>query len=234
MKKVFLFVFVLVASISTQAARTVNVVLTDSKFSLSNPSSVSVSYSVACYTQAGAANVTLSNQTLAANQSTDVLVVDKCAGGTAPVDQYTLADSKKAFLCSGSNSYTNAVNSCGAGQKLCNIDQSSFYFCTGSGSYWLAPTSSSFEYTTDYWSTTNVATSSSQAPLLNFSLSYDNKCRTNSSSVYSIEKCAPTAYATTAGAVCCPATISLCKVTINSTDANAYLASPQFKGGAPF
>lgn len=232
---------VLLASPS-MAARTINIALPSGAkdISFSNPSTVTVTYDITCYANDGVAKLSLTSQTLDASKSATHApgFADSglCASGASPAHQYPDLNGKKVYMCTAStNTYANAQNACGAGQKFCYPLPQYVGCSTYMGGYaaWIKQ-EAGLEKTADYGCTWN--------PTVGSDYFYGSGC------TYSVRKIATPAHrveglvisatgSETMGAACCEDVQAggLCKVTItNATPAAGALSSPSFKGGAPF
>jgi hypothetical protein len=94
-----------------------------SKLKITNPSTVTVAYSVTCYDNSGAAVNTHASESLAAGNGTTYAagIVDQgtCAASAPAATSGTDALGKKYYACSGSVTYASAGTLCGTGQNFC-------------------------------------------------------------------------------------------------------------------
>ena len=201
---------------------------------LNNPSSASVSYSVACFKPDGTSSNSFASQTLAANASTShaVGVPDsgQCASGSPDVTGND-TNGKPYYFCGGTNTLAAAGANCGVGQAFCFPDLSCSAYQCGSTTYWLkndgnvqyAPSCSGYSAVGASLGVAIGSPGSGQAKKTAGTCAFFYVAATYGDS-------------TTRGSVCCsnPAAAAICKVTITSSSPNAYLSSPTFMGGAAF
>ncbi|MGE0631968.1 MAG: hypothetical protein AB7O96_06145 [Pseudobdellovibrionaceae bacterium] len=226
-------------AITSEAARTVKLILPvgSSSVRLVNPSTISVNYDVSCFDMSGTSLSSSTNQTLASKASTTIQAgtIDsgKCAASATPDHSDNDATGKKYYLCggnfgSGSVNYANAASACGTGQEFCYPRPTANSSVTSAcGAYWLkyeagiksgcgsytAIASTDKPSMDDYWASEITLNNGTTSWIGGVSDGTSNK-----------------------GAACCEASVlaGYCSVTINTSEAAAFLASPLFKGGAPF
>ena len=224
---------------AAQADRTIAIAMPSNaiKLELTNPSTVTVNYGVKCFSATGTEIINLTSQTLAPNASNKHTagLVDQgtCAAGYTSAQVGTDRFGKKVYSCTGSGvSYASAGNVCGIGQTFCFPYGSSgcgFSFFGQnvwlknegtieklSGCSYVSVPGGDYIFGSASCSSFSMRRSSAE-PNTHWGLEHDTT-------------------ATNRGAVCCEDSTAagLCKVTITSASPNATLASPQFKGGAPF
>ena len=232
---------ILVLLFSTAEAREVSIVLDGNQTNLvlANPSTVTVNYNITCHRADGSSTLlNLTNQNLAPNtrvvHTASVPDSGKCAANANPDYTGTDASGKPYYFCAGSNTYVNANNACGVGNTFCFPDLPSSVFACGSNSFWLK-NEGSIQYAPNC-GTFGAVSGGNQVVVGNFSYSGQSKktAATSSCTVFFVSN--EVADSTNHGAVCCsaPVTGSVCKITINTTNTNAYLSSPSFMGGAAF
>lgn len=226
-------------AVANAGAREVTITLgaDQTQLILSNPSTVTVNYNISCHKPDGSGTIiNLTNQNLAPNaQAKHTSAVGDsglCNGGSNPVTSGTDAAGKPFYYCGGSNTYANAGNACGAGNTFCFPDVNTLQFPSACTQFWMKndggvqhqPSCGAFA----------ALTGGNQVVVGNGS-GYARKTS-------SVSACSHFYYASevpdssSAGAVCCstPQSGSVCKVTINTVNTNAYLSSPSFMGGAAF
>lgn len=223
------------------AARTINITMPagSKELLLSNPSSSTVAYSISCYNKLGVATLTATGQSLSADNtaSHDTGYTDTglCASAANPSSSYTDKNGKKVYYCSGANTYSNAGNLCGSGQKFCMPTVQ-----TPACSQYIGQ---------PVWVKSEAGTEKSNdgpctwLPItLGTDFYYGGSCgnfyyRKVGAGFESLSGLSSSGTGSEAlGATCCEDTSSggICKVTITSTGTNIFLSSPAFKGGAPF
>lgn len=226
-------------------AREVTIALQDSQSTiiLTNPSTVTVTYDIACYKSDGSAisSTSATNQSLAPNaratHTSNIPDSGKCSGGTPPQASSTDSSGKSFYLCTGSNDYANASNACGSGNAFCFPDITTTSYVSGcsANSFWLYNDGNA---QINGGCAGYAAVTGGNQIVIGPSCTYYNNARKSSSA----GACSGFFYAgqvatsTTAGAVCCssPTPGSVCKITITNTSKDAYLSSPSFLGGAAF
>ncbi len=224
--------------VSNVDAREVTITLAadQSQLILSNPSTVTVNYNISCHKPDGSGTIiNLTNQNLAPNaqvkHTSSIPDSALCSGGASPDSTATDMNGKPFYFCNGSNSYANAANACGTGNSFCFPDISSTQW-PGCSSFWIKndgavqhqPSCGSY-----------AAVTGGNQVIVGGGSGYARKSPSAGVCAYFFAaQEAPVA--TTAGAVCCstPQSGSVCKVTINTVNTNAYLSSPSFMGGAAF
>ena len=224
------------------AARTVKIALgaKQTELVLSNPSSMAVNYDITCYSQDGSQQIiNLTSQSVAPNakdkHTVEIADSGKCSGGVSPYSSFTDANGAAYYFCNNTTAtYANANNVCGTGNTFCfpKLNCGHYGDCTAN-TFWLK-NDGTVQFKAACSSFTSV-TSGFQVVIKGnvFSNQAKNSQSTSCAFYYRVEE---KAVGETHGAVCCadPVPGSLCKVTINSTDPNAYLSSPSFKGGSAF
>ncbi|MCB9025403.1 MAG: hypothetical protein H6625_03725 [Bdellovibrionaceae bacterium] len=249
---VIMGLLLIIISNTSQAARTVNLMNMNDKVVLTNPSTVSVNYDVACFSPSGSQIVNLSNETLIPNATkvygasvdiTSVSNTDACTPGTADFGYFTHVScgaTMQAKACPGSVDFTNASSLCGTGLTLCKYLPGNYYSCAGTNNaFWVdAPTTGLVEISPDSGCTwTSMAATHALMVSERFScasVAYSQSCRVGGANQV-INGCGSDLKTNSHGAICCakPAS-SFCRITINSTSVDAFLSSPNFKGGASF
>ena len=228
---------ILCSLVTLQAgAREISISLTSGQtlLVLNNPSSASVSYSVACFKPDGTSSNSYASQTLAANASVShaVGVPDsgQCASGTPDVTSSDM-NGKPYYLCGGTNTLASANQNCGVGQAFCFPDLSCSAFQCGATTYWLK-TDSNSQYAASCGSYSAIGASLGVA----IGMPGSGQVRKTAGTCASFYAAGTYGDSTTRGSVCCsnPAAAAICKVTITSSSPNAYLSSPTFMGGAAF
>lgn len=232
---------------ASEAARTIRIVSRKEGVQLTNPSNVPVNYDVACFKSDGTALVSQSGQTLNPGVSINhgmgkqisefPTMADACTSngpGYFSMQPMTPA----AVGCNTNNTYDNAQNACAEGLEVCTYAPHQYVSCgaTPTGKYWVKPPSMAvtFSVTNGPWDGTPMNTATEGIVLGEYCSSVTTFCSTNGGAS-SATRCGVQPKTSTAGTLCCAKTsASFCRVTINTADANAYLASPQFKGGSPF
>ncbi|MCB0420239.1 MAG: hypothetical protein KDD61_04545 [Bdellovibrionales bacterium] len=231
-------------------ARTVNVMIADKQIALTNPSTVPVTFNVSCYDSAGSQLVNLSGETLAPNASkvyggsVDISTVsnnDACSASAVMgyFSHVSCGSTLQAKICPGSVTYANASTLCGPGLTICKYLPGNFMSCSGLAGYWMAPPESgTFAASADGGCTYNSLTGAQGIVVSDYyscsSAVYGQKCQVNGTDTVNYG-CGLDNVTASYGTVCCALpSSSFCKVTITTTDVNAHLSSPGFKGGAPF
>ena len=237
-----LFIVVAVLSTGNSEAREVPIHLKSDQTALvlSNPSSMTVNYNITCYKADGSGTVlALTNQNLAVNSrvSHSVTIADSgtCASGATPASSGSDINGKAYYMCTGSNTYANANNACGTGNSFCFPETSyGVSGCSGTG-FWLKNDGSA-QYAPNSCSAFGSFTAGKQAVF--DAPSAIGRARKSASVsacslFYNVDE---QTTSSTFGSACCasPVSGSLCKITINTTNVNAHLASDSFMGGAPF
>lgn len=234
---------------SVGLARSVDIAVKkgQTELTLSNPSTVPVSYDAVCHSADGTGTVlNATGQTLAPNAKVDLTVatVDtgKCAGNVNP--NYTWIDSngKNVYSCSGSVQYSNAASLCGTGQSFCmplhqqGVTGCSSYIYSSVGAAWVKSDDANVYYTTSCsWNhdiTTN-AVAFNPSGCTNYFARHTSVAST--AEYYYGMDVVPKS--NTNGAVCCEGSgdySSYCRITINNSDTEGRLLSPSFKNGAAF
>ena len=238
------FALLFFISIQSQAQRTV--VLTShgpgSPIQITNPSTVGVNFDVACFDAAGTQTVNQTGLSLA-SQNTHFVGGPTCAAG------YTLEVSSSSFsspiyACkkdSGTVTFANAAAVC-SGNNLCTIQEVVLNHGTNAYSnfaYWFVPGVTNWSYdNTGSGAFTNVTDGTGTRSIVTAS-NFTPRCKdvVAASGAPNVQNCKErTVGFGAAGSLCCESQtgLSYCRVTITSTSADAYLTSPNFKGGAPF
>lgn len=237
----------LVASIA-EAARTIRIVSRKEGIQLTNPSTVSVNYDVTCYKADGSVTSASAGQTLSPNASvnhgtgktlSDFTPLSNACTSNGPTS-FGLTGGMSAVGCNTSNTYADAALACSDGLEVCNYVPHNYINCgaVSTSMYWVRPPVTgtvTFSNSACSWANTTFDSTTDGLVMGEYCSSVGNSyCSINGGSNYS-SYCGAQPKTATIGTLCCPKTASsYCKVTINTADANAFLASPHFKGGAPF
>jgi len=230
------------------SARTIKIV-SSSGVQLTNPSAIAVNFDITCYSQSGSQLLSSTGQTLAPNASSSYGNIKKltefsptssaCVAGNG-LGNYCGA--VPSAFCPGAVSYANAESLCSAGLELCQADIGVSISC-GSTYGWVHPPATgtvTFSNSSCGWTTDHTLNTATQGLLFGqaYAPSITGSVRCSFDGGTSIKNYCDYALKTTAahGAICCEkkTAASYCSVTINSSETNAFLASPQFKGGAAF
>ena len=232
---------ILMLSSAAYAGRDVSIALQAGQqdIILTNPSTVAVNYNITCHKADGSSTLlALTNQNLAPNARAvhTAMLPDSelCAGSASPIYQGFDQNSKKYYMCNGSNTYATANNACGTGNSFCYPDLNSApWQCSGNG-FWVK-NDGGVQHQTWCGSFTTVTGGLQVTVGMASGTGYARKNASGSpcGNFPNADAVSPTS---SAGSLCCsaPVTASLCKVTVNTTATNAYLSSPSFMGGAAF
>ena len=238
------FLFSLVLGLNAWSARTVNIVNVGNDITITNPSTVSVGFDVRCFNGSGTETVTQLGETLSPNasktygKSVDPSVLsnaDACTGTAATFISMGSAScgSIPSFkACPDAVTFANAESACAPGTSPCEYNDVFNIFCAGANTFWMnPPTSGTLQFSTDSGTTFNNADLTTNGIVL-----VDSNCTFQCKFTGSAANgCKILPKTESHGVMCCAGKVpNFCKVTVNSTDANAFLASPGFKGGAPF
>lgn len=236
-----LYVAAILSAFSVNA-REVSIALetTQTSLILVNPSTVTVTYNIICHKSDGSGTtVNLTGQTLAPNVRTTHSVStpdsELCNSGAAPAYTTVDASSKKIYYCSGSNTYANANNACGAGNSFC-FPNVSTVVSSGTGTNFWIKNEGDIQYQ-PMCGSYGAPSAGEQVIVGNgsyFGIVKKSSAVTAPCSYFANANTQPDS--NVAGSVCCssPEPGSVCKITISGSNTNAFLSSPSFLGGAAF
>lgn len=188
-------------SLNASADRTVSIVVDSSanamsgSLKLANPSPVTVTFGLACYSNTGAQVISSSGKTLASNNlvmigsGNTAAMSSPCADGSTPtwLGNWTLPGSNSqttanpnsmiagtVYACpSNGVSYANRESACGITMHACTMNELNYVQSapynsgTTTKTYWMgASTTGAFEYTTDSFQTIDSTSTSGTVPLV--------------------------------------------------------------------
>lgn len=237
-------------STTAMAGRTIRIVSTKQGINLTNPSAIAVNYDVVCHSASGSTIVSVTNQSLSPNASTSH-GVGKAIADFSPYSSACVANNAQTSYmyptwnvvpCPGSATYDNASALCADGLEMCEWQPPAYQSCGYTGNYyWMKPPTGqtvTFSGSGCTWTTNHTLDTSTQAMVLgdysSTPINSGTRCSADNGTNYA-NYCSYDVKTASHGVLCCPkAPASYCKVTINTTDPAAFLASPQFKGGTAF
>jgi hypothetical protein len=222
----------------------------DAGIKLMNGGTSTVNYNLKCYNESGTQTFAKSNLFLGPKAQTNHVTGKHCASYTS----YYTNLGNGMVVCDYAY-YSNRSSSCVNGYTVCSMSQfqanypgtSPYGYSNWSGSAWveLSGTGLDTSGNSGSWGISYSSGSTWSSNTSNFvgiaTSNSSNRCNTSpTGGGATFNNCGEGALYNTYGVFCCPgpnaeALSASCQVEVDATSAaDAYLQSPQFKGGAPF